>query len=154
MKKSNWVIIIIAVILIGVLVFLALSKPFQPRNQPINKIVNVDPKKLPSQFPGIPVDLGASVVNNYNAISPDGRMQSTRTIQSPASVFSNFVYYRNYLIVPGSGWTFLSEVNNPKAPNHKALFAKNGDGILNINISAAPEGSIVDISFLVFKSAQ
>jgi hypothetical protein len=152
MKKTIIVILIVLALAAIIAAIFVFGRPFGAKS--VNQITNVESGKLPDYFPSIPIDAGALVVNNYNAVSPSGRMQATRAIKSPASVLANFIFYKNYLTDKNNGWTFLSEVNGTSPSGHKALLAKNGTGTLNINISASTGGSIVDISFLALKPAK
>ncbi|MDO8520548.1 MAG: hypothetical protein Q7S52_00345, partial [bacterium] len=90
----------------------------------------------------------------YNATAHDGRVQATRSVVSSRSVDASFTFYKTFISAPGSDWTLLNEVYDPANPNHTALFARNADGILSINISAGPAAgtSVLDISFTAIQA--
>ena len=152
MRREVLIIIVFVLIaLVGLALFFTLKNGPGTNNGSQTTIIPVDNGKVPDYFPAIPISSDVKIVNNYNATSPDGRVQATRTFENRKSVAENFDFYKNYLTAPQNGWTLLSEVNNSADPNHKAIFAKNADGILTINISAGqtPGTSLVDASFLI-----
>lgn len=149
-------------IIIGVVILIALivlvwwyAFPSKPASKgpvkPVNKIENVKPAELPKGFPAdLPLEAGAKILNNYNATSPDGkRMQATRSFESAKTASANFDLYKTYLTK--NKWTILGEVNDPNKPQSLAIFAKKGEGILNVGItpSGTAKTSIVDLSYLV-----
>lgn len=111
-----------------------------------NTVTKVDLNNLPQGFPAtVPLFVPAKVLDNYIAVGPNGKTQVTRTYVSLNSVDKAFSDYRIYLTNSKNGWTLLSPLSAD--PNHKAIFAKNANGILTINISAKGAGSVVEIDF-------
>ncbi len=150
--KKELVILLIftALAVAGVLLFFFKDKLVPKSGGPEPEITQVDPGKSPDSFPAIPISSDAVIVNNFNAATPDGRIQATRTFENSRSVTDNFSYYHQFLADSKNGWTVVSEVNNAGDPSHKVIFAKNVDGTLTINISIGrtPSVSLVDVTFL------
>jgi hypothetical protein len=147
MKRSQIVLIVIAVLVIGALAFLGFRR--SEVKKPINKVVNVTETQLPEKFPGgVPIEPGAKIVKNYNSISPDGRVQASRVFESSKSVGDNYDFYKEFLSRPKNGWRIILE--NGADPNNKALFARNAEGVLNVHITPGKQAgtAIVDLSFL------
>ena len=151
-KRDIIILLIVIVVLAGILIILPFRMMQKPAPQ--SAITNVDTSRLPDSFPAnVPIDAVIKIESNFNATGSDGRVQATRTVVSSRSVDGNFAFYKTFITASGSGWTLVNEVNDPASPNHKALFARNTDGIMSINISAGktPGTSILDVSFTAFK---
>ena len=151
MKKAELILIIIAVIIFGGILYVVWQRPVPPAGSAENIITNVGLGAFPEQFPrDVPIEAGAVLVKNVHATFPDGRVQATRAFESTMSAAFNFAYYKKYVTDAGHGWIFLNEVNVASDPDHTAIFAKNVDGILSINISAETSSgaSLVDLSFV------
>lgn len=149
MKKSQIVLIVVAVLILGILAFVLFKKPYFSR--PINNITDIAQDRLPEKFPvNIPLEAGAKILKNYNAVSPQGRVQASRVFESTKPVAVNFDIYKNFVSQKPDDWKILYELNSSSQPDYKALFAKGIAGVLNITIrrGAQPGTSIVDISFL------
>ncbi len=147
-KFYLWAIITLCLIVIAVIVFVVANRPARPA-APNNVVVNnLSIYSMPENFPSnIPIEMGATITQNYNATTADGKIQATRAFASKKTVDYNFEFYKNFINDPQNGWTYLNEVNDLI---HGALFASGSGGILSINISAgsAPGTSMVVISFL------
>jgi len=138
-----YIVVLVIVVIIAALWYFFWRTP----SGQVNEITEIAASDLPQGFPkDIPLQDKAEVIANYNAVTPDQKLQASRVFASAQSVDKNFAFYKTYLLDKKNGWTFLAELNAD--PEHKALFAKNSKGVVNINISKASEGSIVDISFL------
>lgn len=147
------VVIIALIVLVAWYVFP--SKPAQKGPvKPVNKIENIKSTELPKGVPSdLPLEKDAKVLSNYNATSPDGtKVQATRSFESAKTAQANFDLYKDYLAK--NKWTILGEVNDPAKSKSLAIFAKKGEGILNITIAPGSTGktSIVDLSYLVTKA--
>lgn len=155
MKKKELATVIVGIAILAAVI--AIARLYHPKLKlPALNVQNVPLYSFPNKFPvSVPVEEGAIVVSNYNATSPDGKIQATRTFESKKSVDENFGFYKKFIADRNSGWVFLNEVNNGNQPGHKALFAKSGFGTLSVNISArgAPAASLVEISFLAAAQA-
>lgn len=104
-----------------------------------------------SDFPAIPVP-GGVLIKSLKATSPEGKIQLTKIYSNADSAEVNYQYFRSLLIKEGNGWTVISKVDDPTNPGHKALFATDANGILNINISKPDDtgsGSIIDLSYVL-----
>ena len=159
MRKSQIVVVLVALLIFAAIIGVA----YKRRNyggtttpgvvgEQVNKIVEVDPFNPPEEFPpNFPIKEGSEVIDNYNATSPDGRVQATRVVRSPFTPMGAFSYYKDFLQAEGDAWEILGEVNTATNPNHKAIFAQNSRGMLSINISAdsAPGFSVIDISYVI-----
>ncbi len=146
MKKSEIFLIVVIVIVLGVILYFLLH-PLPPKTR-VPVISNVPSSRLPAGFPiMLPIDGSISVVKNYIATADNGTTQATREYLSVKTAGANFVFYKKYLTVQ-NGWMPMAEVNDPKSPDHQALFARGYGGILSINISAQNSStSLVNISF-------
>jgi len=144
-------IVIVAIIIVaGVFWFLKLridngNQEAQPT--PVNKIENFDTDEKPSQFPAdLPMESGAKIISNYNATSPEGRLQATQVFESSQSVADNFDLYKSYL--SKNGWEILSQ--NSSNANLRLLIGQNSTGVLNVTIHRGDSAttSVVDLSFV------
>jgi hypothetical protein len=156
--NRNFLIIGGIIIVIAAIIFLLPLLKNRPVSEQVEETVNpnivvqVLPSKLPENFPSaVPIDQGVNILTNYNATTPEGVEQATRSFKTDKTVKTNFDFYKNYLSQKSNGWTITGEVSDESNPNHKAIFAENSIGSLNINISAGPESgtSVVDISFTI-----
>lgn len=96
-------LVVFAVIVVGALIGLMVTRHNQPPAASqiaplqVNK-TEVSTEKLPEKFPtDIPLESGANIINNYNATTPDGRFQATRTFQTSKSLSDNLAIYSKYL---------------------------------------------------------
>ncbi|RJP45620.1 hypothetical protein C4587_00515 [Candidatus Parcubacteria bacterium] len=147
-RKAELVLIAASVLILGLLAYLASTGRFS-RTGPVNRVVEIPESSLPQGFPSdVPIEAGAKILKNYTATSPSGRVQATREFESSRSVGENFSLYRSFL--SQSGWKLLYELDDARSPSYKAVFGRNAAGVLNVSIraGAAPDTSIVDVSFL------
>lgn len=142
------VVIVLVIIAIFWLIKVEVSSPV-PTPIP-NKIENVPVGQAPREFPAqLPIESGAKIISNYNATSPDGRLQATRVFASTKSVQANYDLYNNYLTK--NGWKILGVANDPVKPDQKAIFAQSSTGVLTVTMYKSTTGSTVDLSFLPVK---
>ena len=149
MKRSEIIIIVIGVLVLVSLAWIAAVK-YPGGVGAVNRITEIEKENLPQQFPvDVPLESGASVIRNYNAVSPEGRVQATRVFESLRSPQSNFDIYKKYF-TQTSGWKILYELNSGTQPFYKAIFARGNDGVVNVTIRGGndPLTSVVDVSFL------
>lgn len=90
----------------------------------------VDESKLPERFPAeIPLEKGAKVTLNYNAVNLADQFQSSREFISKYSEEENFKFYKTEL--KKLGWEITLESIEPQ---QQILMAKKGENELNIRI--------------------
>lgn len=76
------------------------------------KKTNIDFSKFPEKFPNnIPVEEGVEITQNYNAATPDGRLQATRSFITKKSLVENIGLYTNFL--EKDGWKTTVSKNDP-----------------------------------------
>ena len=62
------------------------------------KKMDVDFSKLPEKFPtNIPIESGAKITQNYNATTPEGEFQATRSFVTTKTLAENIKIYSNIL---------------------------------------------------------
>jgi hypothetical protein len=150
---ANRKLLIVLIALVVVAGIVAVVWRRQPAPQPAGggaTVTHLPVIALPEAFPaGLPIEAGAKIVNNYNAVSTDGkRIQATRVFESAKTVAENAALYQAYVNDTKNGWTIMNQSDGPAGSGQKFIFAKKGDGILNIGISPRqPLGSTVDLSF-------
>lgn len=114
-SKKNLLIIAVVVVLLVVIAVLFRSKPVQNNNQnnaeqPVITKTEVPSTDLPTKFPSdIPIEEGAKVLDNYNAQTPDGRFQATRTFETNKTLAANLKLYSDYL--KQEDWTVQAVVD-------------------------------------------
>jgi hypothetical protein len=148
MSKKIWVIILLVVVVVGVVLVLKYKTPAKPvastanqtqTNQqggstpPVSvKVNNVATSTAPSGFPSdVPLEPGATITNNFNAVNASGQNQSTREFISARSESDNFAYYQK--VLKDAGWTVTSATNDA-ARAQMLIFATKGTNNLNIRI--------------------
>lgn len=145
-KKSIIVIIILVVVAIAAVAY-SMSKGTKTADQvkaPISKkqpapeqpkkveVTNVETTKLPDRFPAdIPVEQGAIITYNYNAINAAGKFQASREFISKKTMDENFTFYQDTL--KKAGWTVSSAIDDT-AHTQKIILASKGGNSLNIRI--------------------
>ena len=77
----------------------------------------------------IPLETGATVTLNYNAVNASGKFQASREFISKKTVDANFNFYLDSL--KKSGWTITQATQDPK---QSVILATKGDNNLNIRI--------------------
>jgi hypothetical protein len=100
-------------------------------------------------FPAdIPIQASGTVTSAAGA-TPSGQFQAARSFVSAKTAIATFNFYKQLLTGSVAGWSVLAEINKPADPAHKAILARNGQGMLTINISAQPpSSSLVEMSFV------
>jgi hypothetical protein len=148
-------IIVEVVVIIGVaLVLLAWyllhgssSAPATTR-QPVtlsNTVVNVSSTQLPKDFPSnIPFIGQVEVVDNYNATSPGGQFQATRSFKAIGSVPASYQAYKTFLGKASSGWTIISENNNTSTAQ-ESLLAQNATAYLTVRVSTILSSPVPEV---------
>lgn len=92
--------------------------------------VNVDYSQAPEKFPAdIPIEPGAQITQNYNATSPDGRFQATRTFVTEAALATNLRLYTEYLT--NNGWEIKATTDNP---TYKMVMGAKGNQSIQVSI--------------------
>ena len=101
----------------------------QPLPAQVQK-TNVDFDKVPEKFPtNIPIESGARLTQNYNAVTPEGAFQATRTFVTEKSLTENIDFYTDFL--SKDGWK--TNLSADQANFKMISGAKDGK---KINISA------------------
>lgn len=144
-------VVILAIVVVAVIFAIPpadKNAPGTESNLNNTQITQMDPRYAPAYFPQIPLNESVEVLSNYNATSPDGRMQATRIFASKATVADNFNFYHSFLTK--TFWNITGEINDSADPSHRAIFAQNQTGVVNVSISAGQVSgtSVVDISFV------
>ena len=107
-------------------------------------VTNVPNNQLPDRFPkDIPLEAGAAVVTNFNAINSAGMFQASRTFISSKSMSANFSLYQNWLKT--NGWS-VTLAQNDKANNRYFVMATKGGDSLNILIRMLNDKVVVSIN--------
>lgn len=76
------------------------------------KKMDVDFSKLPEKFPtNIPIESGAKITQNYNATTPEGEFQATRSFVTTKTLAENIKIYSN--ILDKDGWKSKVVVDDP-----------------------------------------
>lgn len=149
-KKVILVIILIVLLAVVILVVTGMNKA-TPAPQPVKssqtnvttapapvKLTEVDKTKLPDRFPAdVPIEAGATITLNYNAVNAKGLFQASREFVSKKSMADNFTLYQKALTA--SGWTITSAMDQP---NQKIILATKGANNLNIRIYTDPTGQV------------
>ena len=103
---------------------------------------NVDFAKLPSKFPeDIPMENGAKITQNYNATTPDGKFQATRTFQTTQSLDANLALYTQFM--QQNGWVVSTTVNEPAT---KMVYGEKYGKALTVAISENKLSQIKTVS--------
>ncbi len=139
-QKTAWAVIFMAVAAVLIWKFGWGKKPtipYEPEkskqensSQQIAPMTAVDESKLPDRFPAeIPLEKGAKVTLNYNAVNLADQFQSSREFISKYGEEKNFEFYKSEL--KKLGWEITQETNESQ---QKILMAKKGENELNIRI--------------------
>ena len=138
---KKFIITIVVVLLVGLAAGLIIKKYSQPAvkvasnaaNPGPVSITNVPNTILPDRFPtDVPVEAGADIVYNYNAINAAGHFQSSREFISKKTEDQNYVYYQQTLAA--AGWTITQAINDG-VKNQRIILANKGANSLNIIIN-------------------
>jgi hypothetical protein len=120
-KKTGLIVLLVllAAAAVGAYFYFNQNNKPAPTNQPEatkpadTKTLDVTTKtvpydKLPDQFPpDIPLEKGATVTANYNATTPDGRFQATRTFITAKTLDENYKIYQQAFAK--NGWKIVSQ---------------------------------------------
>ncbi len=141
--------VVLAIVVVLALVFFAgfyYFKLMGPRVPPIRvEKREIDATKLPESFPkDIPIEQGATVTQNYNAISAGGRFQATRVFETTKSLDANIKIYQDYF--KANKWTINAFVDQE---NYKMILATKDNFQIQVSINHNIISGIntVDISF-------
>ncbi len=114
---------------------------------------DVDASRLPDGMPqDIPLEVGAKVLQNYNATTPDGRFQANRMFQTKLGLQENREIYVNYF--KSKGWKISAEVSRP---TNVVISAVKGAGefiTVTVDENAIAKIRTVDIVYFVAPSAE
>ncbi len=145
MKNERAKLIAGSVVVIAAVLLIALfssPRPSAPQASP----AGVAPSQI--AFPSdVPIRASGAVQSASGAI-PNGQLQASISFVSTGTVGANFNFYKQFFSA-SDGWTFLSQANAPADPAHKAILARNGQGMLTVNISSQPpSASLIEMSFV------
>lgn len=150
-KKIIFAVVLAAAVI--VLLSVADLRRFYEEEKKLSvNILDIDMARLPEHFPAVPMNEVSRVISNFNAKISDGRTQATRVFEARDGFEESYKLYKDFLAGAGNGWTILSEAGSGSA--HRAIFAKNSEGILTVNIRGQENSSIVDLSFTTLKRAE
>jgi len=154
---SKKILGIIAVIIVALLIIVFVSKSQRTANNsnqntntaPVIAKSEVPTSQLPNKFPGnLPMEAGAEITGNYNATTPDGRFQATRSFVTKQTLAANLKLYSDYL--KNNGWTSLAVVDQT---TYKMVVGTKGNQQLQISIdeNASSKVKTVTITLTEFK---
>lgn len=105
--------------------------------------------RLQAAFPSdIPL-LTSGTVHSANATAPSGQFQVSHSFMSAKTTSASFTFYKQFLSQSSSSWIILSQRSSPADPAHRSILARNGEGILTVDISARPlSASLVLMMFV------
>ena len=113
-----------------------------PAPAPLVKTTEVNNDKLPDKFPSdIPIESGATITQNYNATTTDGRYQATRAFETKKSLAENLALYTQYLQT--NGWTIKATIDQP---TYKMVTASKDKQQLQISISENSTSKVVTVT--------
>lgn len=101
--------------------------------------------QVPQLFPkDVPIEKGAKITQNYNATSPDGRFQATRTFETKKDLSESFKIYEDYF--KKNGWEVQASLDQE---NYKMLYAYKNKGFMQVSMNNNTTSGVkfVDISF-------
>lgn len=103
---------------------------------------DVDFSKAPEKFPSdVPIESGARLTQNYNATTPDGKLQATRSFETTQSLDANLVKYTDFL--KSNGWDIQATTNDP---TYKMVYGVKGVDSLLISIDENKVNKIKTVS--------
>lgn len=148
MNTKKFAIILVLAILIAAGLFFYLKKSqdsrFEKKTTQTAKVekTNVDFSKTPERFPtNVPIENGARLTQNYNATSPGGNFQATRTFETTKALDFNLNLYTEFL--KSDGWTVKATVNNP---TYKMVMGTKGEQSLQVSIDENKSNKIKTVS--------
>lgn len=114
------------------------AKPSAPRGS----VTDVDKSKLPERFPTeLPIEAGAAITYNYNAMNSKGMFQATREFVSAKSVDDNFAFYQD--VLKKSNWTVSQAIDDTQHRQKLLLATKDGN---RLNIRIYEDDSLVKVA--------
>lgn len=119
----------------------------QPKEAIVQK-TNIDFSKLPAKFPtNIPIETGAKTTQNYNATTPAGLFQATRTFETKQTLAANLTLYTDFL--KKDGWKIKGTTDNP---TYKMVMGAKGKQSLLITINEMQTTKIKTVSISYSKT--
>ncbi len=105
----------------------------------------VSADEAPAGFPqGVPIEAGATIIQNYEAEVSDGRHQATRAFVSGKTVAQNYQVYLDFLT--SDGW----EIKNKSGTETVAsLYAVKSDSELTVSITKNAVTGVVTVDLSV-----
>jgi len=114
------------------------------QTQPKVTRTDVDPTVVPEKVPkDIPMEKGATIIQNYTLATTDGKAQSTRAFKTSKSLADNYKLYTNYF--NDNGWTIQNFVDNPKSKMINAVKDETRVQV-TLNESSVDKSRTVDIT--------
>ncbi len=96
--------------------------------------------KLPDRFPSdVPIEAGAQITQNFNAVNSSGKFQASREFISKKTVEENYTLYQ--AVLKQNGWTVTSTTTSSV---QSIILATKGADSLNIRIYSS--NNIVKVS--------
>ena len=106
---------------------------------------DVAAEQLPQQFPSnLPVEAGATITENFNATTDDGRIQATRAFTTKKTLAENLTLYTKYM--KDNGWTIGLTVDESM---EKMVAGSKGSQRLQVNIVEHPSTNIRTVTISV-----
>jgi hypothetical protein len=140
---GGWVKAVAALLIVGGAAWLIWDS-YQRGDSLLVKTQEVSPAELPSLFPeGFPLENGATVLQNYEATTPDGRQQATRAFVSNRTLEANAQTYRDYLEV--DHWVVQAEKNDA---TYRAIMAEKEGVSVQVVMTEASGERVVQITFM------
>ena len=140
MKKTLLVVLVIVVVVLVALWISGVAKnpitsgpvasPTPNPNRTPATIVQPSGSVLPSGFPSdIPIEVGATITQNYSTTNPLGQPIAVREFVSKSSMAANLTLYKTSLAA--SGWTITNTVD---ASDQKIIDATKGNNNVRVRI--------------------
>ncbi len=118
-QNSFKLVVLVAAVLALLFVAFLVTKKFANRSSEqqsaqqkpaVVEKTNVDFSKNPEKFPtDIPVEAGARITQNYNAVTPQGMFQATKVFETKDSLSSKLALYTKYF--NDNGWSITATVD-------------------------------------------
>jgi len=148
-KIIIWVIIVVVAVAVLVVVFIKTDigqrAGVMPEPSPVALVKNVPAGDKPLGFPTtIPIEKGATIIQNYEADTADGQHQATRVFESKLTVAQNYKIYSDFLAQ--NSWTIKKKF---QTENLASLSASKKGYDLTVNISRNTISGTVRVSLNV-----
>ncbi len=142
-------------ILVALIVVLLFATKKSPNSAPVSDeptikngliVQEVDKNQVPAKFPSdVPIESDAQILQNFNAITDDGRFQATRVFRTKKSLADNLSIYKNFLTE--SGFKVESTVNTP---TYKMVTGTKGNTTIQASIdeNSQSHAKTVNISYV------